>query len=147
MSVFLDADSVVIVQGITGSEGSKHTARMLDAGTRVVGGVNARKAGTSVRHGDTELPVFAGVAGAIAATGANASIVFVPPAFAKDAMFEAIDAGIPLLVVITEGVPVQDAAEAVARARALGNATRIIGPNCPGIITPTATGRTKLRWI
>lgn len=136
MSVFLDSSSVVIVQGITGSEGSKHTGRMLDAGTRIVGGVNARKAGTTVTHGDTELPVFGTVVEAIDATGANASIIFVPPAFAKDAMIEAIDAGIPLLVVITEGVPVQDTAEAWAYATAKGNVTRIIGPNCPGIITP-----------
>lgn len=136
MSVFLDSSSIVIVQGITGSEGSKHTGRMLDAGTRIVGGVNARKAGTTVTHGDTELPVFGTVVEAINATGANASIIFVPPAFAKDAMIEAIDAGIPLLVVITEGVPVQDTAEAWAYATAQGNVTRIIGPNCPGIITP-----------
>lgn len=136
MSVFLDASSIVIVQGITGTEGSKHTARMLAAGTRVVGGVNARKAGTVVTHGDVQLPVFGTVVEAVEATGANASIIFVPPKFAKDAMIEAIDAEIPLLVVITEGVPVQDAAEAWAYATAKGNTTRIIGPNCPGIITP-----------
>ncbi len=136
MSIFLDSSSVVIVQGITGSEGSKHTARMLAAGTRVVGGVNARKAGTTVVHGETELPVFGSVAEAIETTGANASIIFVPPVFAKDAMIEAIDAGIELLVVITEGVPVHDSAEAWAYAKAKGNVTRIIGPNCPGIITP-----------
>ena len=136
MSIFLNKDSKVIVQGITGGEGTKHTALMLKAGTQVVGGVNARKAGTTVTHGDVELPVFGTVKEAIERTGADVSIAFVPPAFAKDAMIEAIDAGIPLLVVITEGIPVQDAAEAWAHAKATGGATRIIGPNCPGIITP-----------
>jgi succinyl-CoA synthetase alpha subunit len=137
MSIFLTKDSKVIVQGITGGEGTKHTALMLKAGTQVVGGVNARKAGTTVEHdGGVTLPVFGTVAEAIEKTGADVSIVFVPPAFAKDAMIEAIDAGIPLLVVITEGIPVQDTAEAWAHATSKGNATRIIGPNCPGIITP-----------
>ena len=136
MSIFLNKDSKVIVQGITGGEGTKHTALMLKAGTQVVGGVNARKAGTTVTHGDVTLPVFGTVKEAIAETGADVSIAFVPPAFAKDAMIEAIDAGIPLLVVITEGIPVQDSAEAWAHAKATGGRTRIIGPNCPGIITP-----------
>jgi succinyl-CoA synthetase alpha subunit len=137
MSIFLNKDNKVIVQGITGGEGTKHTALMLKAGTQVVGGVNARKAGTTVEHeGGVSLPVFGTVAEAMAETGADVSIVFVPPAFAKDAMIEAIDAGIPLLVVITEGIPVQDSAEAWAHAKATGNKTRIIGPNCPGIITP-----------
>ena len=136
MSIFLTKDSKVIVQGITGGEGTKHTALMLKAGTQVVGGVNARKAGTTVSHdGGVELPVFGTVVEAMAATGADTSIIFVPPAFAKDAMIEAIDAGIGLLVVITEGIPVQDSAEAWAHAKATGT-TRIIGPNCPGIITP-----------
>jgi succinyl-CoA synthetase alpha subunit len=140
MSIFLTKDSKVIVQGITGGEGTKHTALMLKAGTQVVGGVNARKAGTTVEHTDKDgnpvsLPVFATVAEAIAATGADVSIAFVPPAFSKDAMIEAIDAEIPLLVVITEGIPVQDTAEAWAYAASKGT-TRVIGPNCPGIITP-----------
>ncbi len=140
MSIFLTKDSKVIVQGITGGEGTKHTALMLKAGTQVVGGVNARKAGTTVEHTDKDgnpvsLPVFATVAEAIAATGADVSIAFVPPAFSKDAMIEAVDAGIPLLVVITDGIPVQDTAEAWAYAKEKGT-TRIIGPNCPGIITP-----------
>ena len=140
MSIFLNKDSKVIVQGITGGEGTKHTALMLKAGTQVVGGVNARKAGTTVSHvaadgSAVELPVFGTVAEAMAATGADVSIAFVPPAFTKDAMIEAIDAEIPLLVVITEGVPVQDTAEAWAYAKSKGT-TRIIGPNCPGIITP-----------
>ncbi len=137
MSIFLNKDSKVIVQGITGGEGTKHTALMLKAGTQVVGGVNARKAGTTVEHeGGVVLPVFGTVAEAMEKTGADVSIAFVPPAFAKDAMIEAIDAEIPLLVVITEGIPVQDTAEAWAHAKAKGNTTRIIGPNCPGIITP-----------
>jgi len=141
MSIYLNKDSKVIVQGITGGEGTKHTALMLKAGTNIVGGVNARKAGSTVTHekpheGEVELPVFGTVAEAIEKTGADVSIAFVPPAFTKDAMIEAIDAEIPLLVVITEGVPVGDTAEAWAYAKSKGNKTRIIGPNCPGIITP-----------
>ena len=141
MSIFLNKDSKVIVQGITGGEGTKHTALMLKAGTAVVGGVNARKAGTTVSHVDAkgkdiELPVFGGVAEAMKETGANVSVVFVPPKFAKDAIIEAIDAEIPLLVVITEGIPVQDSAYAWAYNVDKGQKTRIIGPNCPGIITP-----------
>jgi len=135
MSIFLNKDSKVIVQGITGGEGSKHTALMLAAGTQVVGGVNARKAGTTVSHGDVTLPVFGTVAEAMAETGADVSVVFVPPAFAKDAVIEAIDAKMPLVVVITEGIPVHDTAEFFAHAEASGT-TRLIGPNCPGIITP-----------
>ena len=146
MSIFLNKDSKVIVQGITGGEGSKHTARMLAYGTNIVGGVNARKAGTTVTHtnkdgAEVELDVFGSVSEAIEKTGANVSIVFVPPAFTKDAVIEAIDAEIPLVVVITEGVPVQDSAEFWAHAKSKTDAngkqiTRIIGPNCPGIISP-----------
>ncbi|MGH3411955.1 MAG: succinate--CoA ligase subunit alpha [Marmoricola sp.] len=142
MSVFVDKDSKVIVQGITGSEGTKHTALMLKAGSNVVGGVNARKAGTTVAHqdadgNDVELPVFGTVKEAMAETGANVSVVFVPPKFARDAVVEAVDAEIPLLVVITEGIPVQDAAEFWAYASSrTGGKTRIIGPNCPGVISP-----------
>jgi succinyl-CoA synthetase alpha subunit len=139
MSIYLNKDSKVIVQGITGGEGTKHTALMLKAGTQVVGGVNARKAGTTVEHKDAdgntvELPVFGTVKEAMAETGADVSVAFVPPAFTKDACLEAIDAGIGLLVVITEGVPVQDTAEVWAYLQ--GQDTRMIGPNCPGIITP-----------
>lgn len=136
MSIFLNKDSKVIVQGITGGEGTKHTALMLKAGTNVVGGVNARKAGTTVKHGDVELPVFGTVKEAIEKTGADVSIAFVPPAFTKDAVIEAIDSEIPLLVIITEGVPVGDSAEFWDYAQKKGSKTRIIGPNCPGIITP-----------
>jgi succinyl-CoA synthetase alpha subunit len=139
MSIYLNKDSKVIVQGITGGEGTKHTALMLKAGTNIVGGVNARKAGTTVTHtsaegSEVELPVFGTVEEAMAQTGADTSVVFVPPAFTKDAVIEAIDAGIGLLVIITEGVPVQDTAEFWAHSQ--GSKTRIIGPNCPGIITP-----------
>jgi len=145
MSIFLNKDSKVIVQGITGNEGSVHTARMLKAGTRLVGGVNARKAGTTVSHtnaqGDeVELPVFGTVAETMQETGADVSVVFVPPKFAKDAIIEAIDAEIPLLVVITEGIPVQDTAYVwqynLDNGGAKAPKTRIIGPNCPGVITP-----------
>src|ERR1700722_19425537 len=141
MSIFLTSKSKVIVQGITGSEATVHTARMLRAGTQIVGGVNARKAGTVVTHENrdgkgVDLPVFGGVLGAMGGTGADVSIIFVPPKFAKDAIIEAIDAEIPLLVVITEGIPVQDTAFAWAYNLEKGGKTRIIGPNCPGIITP-----------
>ncbi|MBB1035189.1 succinate--CoA ligase subunit alpha [Dietzia sp. CQ4] len=141
MSIFLNSGSKVIVQGITGGEGTKHTARMLAAGTQVVGGVNARKAGTTVAHkdadgNDVELPVFGSVSEAMEATGADVTILFVPPPFTKDAIIEAIDAEIPLAVVITEGAPVLDTADAWNYNVAKGNKTRIIGPNCPGIITP-----------
>jgi len=138
MSIYLNKDSRIIVQGMTGGMGSKHTTLMLDAGSTIVGGVNARKAGTTVELADRELPVFGSVKEAMAETGADVSVVFVPPAFTKDACLEAIDAGIGLLVVITEGVPVQDTAEVWAYLDGPTNhgSTRMIGPNCPGIITP-----------
>ncbi|MEU4693330.1 succinate--CoA ligase subunit alpha [Actinoplanes sp. NPDC023714] len=139
MAIWLTKDSKVIVQGITGGEGSKHTKRMLAAGTQVVGGVNPRKAGTTVDFDGTELPVFATVAEAIKETGADVSVIFVPPAFTKAAVVEAIDAEIPLAVVITEGVPVQDSAAFWAYNVAKGEKTRIIGPNCPGIASPGAS--------
>ncbi|WP_345600293.1 succinate--CoA ligase subunit alpha, partial [Thermocatellispora tengchongensis] len=134
MAIWLTGDSKIIVQGMTGSEGTKHTRRMLASGAKVVGGVNARKAGT-VHEG---LPVFATVAEAMAATGADVSVVFVPPAATKAAVKEAVDARIPLCVVITEGVPVHDTTEFFAYAQAKGG-TRIIGPNCPGIASPGAS--------
>jgi len=130
MAIWLDGGSKVIVQGITGSEGQKHTRRMVASGTNVVGGVNPRKAGSDVDG----IPVFATVSEAMKETGADVSVVFVPPAFARDAAVEAIDASIPLLVVITEGIPVQDSAYFYNYSR--NGATRIIGPNCPGIISP-----------
>jgi len=136
MSIFLNENSRVIVQGITGGEGTKHSTKMLAAGTNIVGGVNARKAGTTVTIGGKELSVFGTVEQAMKETGADVSVVFVPPKFAKDAVIEAIDAEIPLVVVITEGIPVHDSAYFWAHARAKGGKTRIIGPNCPGIISP-----------
>ncbi|MGE3286657.1 MAG: succinate--CoA ligase subunit alpha [Pseudonocardia sp.] len=136
MSIFLNEHSKVIVQGMTGAEGTKHTTKMLASGTNVVGGVNARKAGTTVEIGGRQLSVFGTVEEAMKETGADVSVLFVPPRFAKDAAIEAIDAGIGLAVVITEGIPVHDSAYFWAHACAKGNRTRIIGPNCPGIISP-----------
>lgn len=148
MSIFLDANSRVIVQGMTGAEGQKHTRRMLGSGTQIVGGVNPRKAGTSVDFdvtpigpgaeertaGTVSVPVYGTVTEAMDATGANVSVVFVPPAFTKAAVIEAVDAGMPLVVIITEGVPVADTAEFFTYAESKG--VRLIGPNCPGIISP-----------
>ncbi|WP_024287075.1 succinate--CoA ligase subunit alpha [Cellulomonas sp. KRMCY2] len=138
MAIFLTEASKVIVQGMTGSEGQKHTTRMLAGGTAVVGGVNPRKAGTNVDFavgtGTVSVPVFGTVADAVAATGADVSVVFVPPAHTKAAVLEAVDAGVPLVVIITEGVPVADTAEFFTAAQAKG--VRLIGPNCPGLISP-----------
>ncbi len=139
MSIYLNKDSKIIVQGITGGMGAKHTALMMDSGATIVGGVNARKAGTTVTHkdqdgNDVELPVFGTVEEAMKETGADVSVLFVPPAFTQAACVEAIDAEMPLIVVITEGVPVQDTAEVWSYLQ--GKSTRMIGPNCPGIITP-----------
>ena len=138
MAIWLTKDSKVIVQGMTGSEGSKHTRRMLAAGTDIVGGVNPRKAGTTVDFDGAQLPVFASVADAMRETGADVTVIFVPPQFTKGAVIEAIDAGISLAVVITEGVPVHDTAAFWAYNVAQGERTRIIGPNCPGIVSPGA---------
>ncbi len=129
MSIFLDKNSKVIVQGITGGEGSYHTGRMLDYGTNVVGGVTPGKGGQKSSHG---LPVFDTVSDAVDATGATHTCIFVPPPFAADALFEAHDAGMSLAVCITEGVPVHDVLKVVAATGGM----RIIGPNCPGLISP-----------
>jgi succinyl-CoA synthetase alpha subunit len=136
MAIFLTADSKIIVQGITGSEGSKHGARMIRAGASVVGGTNPKKAGQTIELAGSEVPVFGPVAEAMAQTGADVSVIFVPPAGTKAAVIEAIDAGIALAIVITEGVPVHDTAEFWAYASAKGNRTRIVGPNCPGVASP-----------
>jgi len=136
MAIFLNADSKIIVQGITGSEGRKHGARMLAAGASVVGGTNPRKAGQTVELAGQSVPVFGTVADAMAQTGADVSVIFVPETGTKSAVIEAIDAGIPLAIVITEGVPVHDTAEFWAYASAKGNLTRIVGPNCPGVASP-----------
>lgn len=130
MSVLIDKDTKVIVQGITGRDGGFHAARMKEYGTQVVGGTSPGKGGQEVDG----IPVFNTVKEAVAATGANTSIIFVPAPFAKDAMLEAIDGGIQLVVCITEGVPVLDAVEAQNYARIKG--VKVIGPNCPGLISP-----------
>ncbi|MET0188227.1 MAG: succinate--CoA ligase subunit alpha [Pseudonocardia sediminis] len=136
MSIFLNENSKVIVQGITGGEGMKHATKMIASGTNIVGGVNARKAGTSVNVSGQDVTVYGTVEEAMKETGADVSVLFVPPKFAKDAVIEAVDAQIGLAVVITEGIPVHDSAYFWAHASAKGNKTRIIGPNCPGIISP-----------
>ncbi|RSD07398.1 succinate--CoA ligase subunit alpha [Amycolatopsis eburnea] len=136
MAIFLDETSRIVVSGMTGSEGAKHTRRMLAAGTNVVGGVNPRKAGQTVELAGRELPVFGSVAESMTSAGADVCVLFVPPPFVADAVIEAVDAGIGLAVVITEGVPVRDSARLWAHAVAAGGRTRIIGPNCPGIISP-----------
>lgn len=138
MTVFIEDDAPVIVQGMTGHQGMTHTARMLKAGTNIVGGVNPRKAGTTVpftmEDGTVrDIPVFATCQEAKAATGAVASVVFVPPKFAKGAVVEAVEAGFDVVVVITEGIPVADSAYFVELA--LRNGVRIVGPNCPGLMT------------
>ncbi|MFJ3417478.1 succinate--CoA ligase subunit alpha [Streptomyces sp. R08] len=134
MAIYLTKESKVLVQGMTGGEGMKHTRRMLAAGTDIVGGVNPRKAGRTVDFDDRAVPVFGSVADGMRSTGADVSVVFVPPAFAKAAVIEAADAGIGLAVVITEGIPVHDSVAFTAYAASKG--TRVIGPNCPGLITP-----------
>ncbi len=136
MAIFLDETSRIVVSGITGSEGAKHTRRMLAAGTNVVGGVNPRKAGQTVELPGRSLPVFGSVAESMASAAADVCVLFVPPPFVAGAVIEAVDAGIGLAVVITEGVPVHDSARLWAHAVAAGGRTRIIGPNCPGIISP-----------
>ncbi|MGK5114210.1 MULTISPECIES: succinate--CoA ligase subunit alpha [unclassified Geodermatophilus] len=134
MSIFLNENSKVIVQGMTGSEGRKHTQRMLASGTAIVGGVNPKKAGQSVDFEGAAVPVFGSVAEAMKETGADVTVIFVPPAGAKGAVIEAVDAQIGLAVVITEGIPVHDSTYFWAHAQ--GGSTRIIGPNCPGLISP-----------
>ena len=131
MAIFLDGDSRILVQGMTGAEGTKHTRRMVAGGSKIVAGVTPGKGGQEVDG----IPVYNYVAEAVEATGANVSVVFVPPRFARAAVIEAVDAGVPLVVVITEGIPVRDTAEFFQYAQNAGT-TRIIGPNCPGIISP-----------
>jgi succinyl-CoA synthetase alpha subunit len=134
MAIFLNSDSKIIVQGMTGSEGRKHTQRMMNAGTRIVGGVTPGKGGQLVEFQRGGVPVFNSVGDAMAATGANVTVVFVPAKFTLSAVVEAIEAGIPLAVVITEGIPVKDTAQFFARSES--SSTRLVGPNCPGLISP-----------
>ena len=130
MAIFINEQTRVLVQGMTGSEGARHTRRMVASGTNVVAGVTPGKGGS--KHLD--LPVFDTVADAVQQTGANASVIFVPPPFAADAIMEAADAGLPLVVCITEGIPALDMVKAWKFLQ--GKATRLIGPNCPGVISP-----------
>ena len=130
MSVLVNENTKVIVQGITGGEGSFHAKQMLEYGTQVVGGVTPGKGGQTFEG----VPVFDTVADAVAETGANASVIFVPPPFAGDAIMEAADAGLPLVICITEGIPVDDMVKAYHYVQA--RSARLIGPNCPGIISP-----------
>jgi succinyl-CoA synthetase alpha subunit len=134
VSIFLNADSRVLVQGMTGSEGRKHTSRMLASGTKIVGGVTPGKAGQVVEFDRSSVPVFGSVGEAVQATGANVTVIFVPARFTKAAVVEAVEAEVPLVVVITEGVPVKDTAEFFSLSQ--GSATRLVGPNCPGLISP-----------
>ena len=135
MAIFLNENSRILVQGITGSEGGKHTRRMVASGTNIVAGVTPGKGGQTVDAGEAHIPVFNSVADAVAETGADVAVVFVPPRFTKGAVIEAVDAGVPLAVVITEGVPVHDTASLFTYAAQAGT-TRVIGPNCPGLISP-----------
>ena len=131
MAIFITSESKILVQGMTGAEGTKHTRRMVASGTNVVAGVTPGKGGQEVDG----IPVFNNVGEAMAATGADVSVVFVPPKFAKAAVIEAIDAQIPLCVVITEGIPVHDTAVFFQHSQNSGK-TRLVGPNCPGLISP-----------
>jgi succinyl-CoA synthetase alpha subunit len=135
MSVLIDKNTKLLVQGITGKEGQFHTRGAIDYGTNVVAGVTPGKAGNKVEG----VPVFNTVADAVKETGANASVIFVPPPFAADAILESFEAGMPLIVCITEGIPTRDMVEVMRVLR--GTATRLIGPNCPGIISP---GKAKI---
>ena len=137
MSIIVDEKSRVVVQGITGREGSFHATAMLDYGTKVIAGVTPGKGGQKVEG----VPVYGTVAEAVVERDANTSIIFVPARFARDAVLEAVEAGIGTVVVITDGVPQRDAIEFIARARKRGDVV-IVGPNCPGVISPA--GRTKV---
>jgi len=130
MSIWVNKNTKVLVQGITGAVGAFHTKQMLEYGTKIVGGVTPGKAGSKVEG----VPVFNTVAEAVKATGANATVIYVPPAFAADAICEAVDAGVDITVCITEGLPILDMVK--VRRYMEGKKTRLIGPNCPGIITP-----------
>jgi len=134
MSILVKPDTKVLVQGITGSFGARHAQLSIDYGTQVVAGVTPGKGGQVFEHGGKKVPIFDTAAEAVKQTGATASAVFVPAAFAADAILEGADAGLELVVAITEGIPVRDM---IRVKRALqGRATRLIGPNCPGIVTP-----------
>ncbi|WP_203569137.1 succinate--CoA ligase subunit alpha [Aestuariimicrobium ganziense] len=135
MSILLDSHSKIIVQGMTGSEGRKHTQRMIMSGSRIVGGVTPGKGGQSVRFEEDPVPVFGSVMEAVEETGADVSVIFVPAPYTRAAVMESIKAQMPLVVCITEGVPVGDTAHFFSAAQESGT-TRLIGPNCPGLISP-----------
>jgi len=140
MAIFIDKETRLVVQGITGRDGSFHTSQMMEYGTQVVAGVTPGKGGQTFTGPDgSSVPIFNAMDEAVAATGANTSVVYVPPAFASNAILEAADSGVALVVAITEGVPVLDMARAHAFARDKG--VRILGPNCPGLISP---GKSKV---
>ncbi len=139
MSILINGNSKAIVQGITGEAGAFHARQMLDYGTRIVGGVTPGKGGQTFEHGDKRVPIFDTVQGAVRATGATVSIIYVPPPFAADAILEGIAAGLELVITITEGIPVLDMVK-VRRVLESQSTTRLVGPNCPGVITPGAAG-------
>jgi succinyl-CoA synthetase alpha subunit len=140
MAIFIDSDTRLVVQGITGRDGSFHTGQMMEYGTQVVAGVTPGKGGRTFEGpGGMKVPIFNSMDEAVATTGANASVIYVPPAFAGSAVMEAADSGVSFVVAITEGIPVQDMARAHAFARDLG--VRVLGPNCPGLISP---GKSKV---
>ena len=134
MSILVDENTKVLVQGITGSFGARHARLSIDYGTQIVAGVTPTKGGQIFEHGNAKVPVFDTVSAAVRATGATVSVIFVPPAYAGDSILEAVDAGLELVVCITEGIPVMD----MMRVRAMmdRSTTRLVGPNCPGIVTP-----------
>ena len=134
MSILISSETKILVQGITGAFGAKHAQLSLDYGTKVVAGVTPGKGGQFFEHNGHKVPIFNSVADAARATGATVSVIFVPPPFAADAILECVDAGIDLAVAITEGIPIKDMIR-VKRAMA-GSKTRLVGPNCPGIVTP-----------
>ena len=142
MAILVNSQTKLLIQGITGSFGARHAQLSIDYGTQVVAGVTPGKGGQFFEHGAHRVPIFNTVRDAVAATGATASAVFVPPPFAADAILECADAGLDLCVAITEGIPIKDMIR--AKRAMLGSKTRLIGPNCPGIVTP-GTGKYGFR--
>ncbi|QIF04458.1 succinate--CoA ligase subunit alpha [Roseimicrobium sp. ORNL1] len=138
MAILVDSDTRILVQGITGDFGSRHAKASLDYGTKLVAGVTPGKGGQSFDHGSHKVPVYDTVAEAVKESGATVSVIFVPPPFAADAILEGVDAGLDLVVAITEGIPINDMVK--VKSAMAGSKTRLIGPNCPGLVTP-GTGK------